>query len=57
MAFHGCQLDNIWIKLQSRNEGHICDPELEAGRHRLLAQILRHSGHEKLRLRQGNRCL
>jgi hypothetical protein len=30
---------------------------LEAGRHRLLTQILRPSGHENLRPKQGNTCL
>jgi hypothetical protein len=28
--------DDIWNELQSRNGGHTCDPDLEAGRHRLL---------------------
>ena len=27
---------------------HTCDPDLEAGRHRLLVWILRNSGHESL---------
>jgi hypothetical protein len=40
IAIPGCQLDYIWNELQSRNRGHTCDPDLEAGRHRLLTQIL-----------------
>jgi hypothetical protein len=40
MAIPGCQLDYIWNELQYRNGGHSCDPDLEAGRHRLLTQIL-----------------
>jgi hypothetical protein len=28
-----CQLNYIRNDLQSRNGGHICDPDLEAGRH------------------------
>ena len=39
-AIPGCQLDYIWNELQSRNGGHTCDPDLEAGRHRLLTWIL-----------------
>lgn len=58
MAILGCQLDYIWNKLQSRNGGHSCDPDLEAGRqhafdldrepgsHSLLIQILKHSYHD-----------
>ena len=53
MAILGCQLDCIWDELQSRNGGHTCDPNLEAGRqlafdldveagrHRILIQIVR----------------
>ena len=52
VAIPDCQLDYIWNELQSRNGGHTCDADLEAGRHRLLIQILRHSSHEKLRVRQ-----
>ena len=40
MAILGCQLDYIWNELQSRNGGHTCDPDLEAGRFRLLTWIL-----------------
>jgi hypothetical protein len=40
MAVPGCQLDYIWNELQPRNGGHICDPDLEAERHRLLTHIL-----------------
>ena len=32
MAIPGCQLDYIWNELQSRNEGHTCDPDLETGK-------------------------
>ena len=39
MAIPGCQLDNIWNELQSRNGGHTCDPDLKAGKHKLLAWI------------------
>jgi hypothetical protein len=61
MAIPSCQLDYIQDELQSRNGGggNACDPDLEAGRHRLLIQILawddtlliqilRHGGHENL---------
>jgi hypothetical protein len=34
----GCQLDHIRNKLQPRNGGHTYDPDLEAGRHRLLTR-------------------
>jgi|UPI00001F7C3D hypothetical protein len=30
MTILGCQFDYIWNELQSRNEGHTCDPDLEA---------------------------
>ena len=40
MAVPGCQLDYIWKELQSRNGGHTCDTDLEAGRHGLLTWIL-----------------
>ena len=54
MAIPGCQLDYIWNELHSRNGGHICDRDLETGRKvsdlDLDMEILRHSGHEKLRL-------
>ena len=40
MAIPGCQLDYIWNKLQSRNGGLICNPDLEAGRHKFLIWIL-----------------
>jgi hypothetical protein len=43
----------LWNEPQSKNDGHICDSDLEAERHRLLIQILRNSGHEELRLRHG----
>ena len=32
MAIVGCQLDRIWNKLRSRNEGYTCDLDLEAGK-------------------------
>lgn len=48
-----CQSVYIWNELQCGNGGHIWDPDLEAGRQRLLIWILRHSGHEKLMPRQG----
>lgn len=57
MAIPGCQDDYIWNVLQSRVAEHICDPDLEAGRHTFLTwilEILRHSGHEKISSRQGN---
>ena len=41
MAILGCQLDYIWNELQSRNGGHTCDPDLEAGRHKLLTPDLK----------------
>ena len=53
MAIPGCQLDYIWNELQSRIGGLTCYPNLETGRHKFLdlgVAILRHSGHEKLRL-------
>lgn len=40
MAMPGCQLDYIWRELQSRNGRLTYDPDLEAGRHRLLTWIL-----------------
>jgi hypothetical protein len=43
----------IWNELQSTNGGHTCDPNFEAGKHRLLIWILRYSGHEEVRPRQG----
>lgn len=39
VAIPGCQLDYIWNDLHSRNGGHTRDPDLEAGRHRLLTRI------------------
>jgi hypothetical protein len=48
MVILGCQVDYIWNELQSRNGGHIYnpdpgtgkqhgfDPDLKTGRHRLL---------------------
>jgi hypothetical protein len=39
----------IWNKVQSKNGGHTCDPDLEPGRHSLLIQISRNHGHEKLK--------
>ena len=61
MATPGCQLDYLWNELQFRNGGHTCDPDLEAGRQvsdlDLDMEILRHSGHENLRPRQGSTCL
>jgi hypothetical protein len=41
----------IWNELQFRNGRHTYDPDLEAGRHRLLILMLRNSGHERLRPR------
>jgi hypothetical protein len=33
-------------------EGELtCDPDLEAGRHKFLTWIMRHSGYERLRIR------
>jgi hypothetical protein len=40
MALPGGRLDYIWNELQSRNGGHTCDSELEAGRYRLLTRVL-----------------
>jgi hypothetical protein len=40
MAIPDCKRDNIWNKLQSRIEQDTCGSDLEAGRHRLLTQIL-----------------
>ena len=40
MAILGCHLDYVWNELQSRNGGHTCNTDLEAGRHRLLNWIL-----------------
>ena len=48
MVIPSCQLDYIRGELKSRNGGHTCDPDLEAGRHKFLIQILKHSGHESL---------
>lgn len=53
MASPTCQRDYIGNELQSRNRGHICDPDVEAGRYRFLVQILRNSGQENLRPGQG----
>jgi hypothetical protein len=36
MAVPAFQLDYTWEELQSRNGRYTCDPDLEAGRHRLL---------------------
>jgi hypothetical protein len=51
MAIPDCQLDYIWNELKSRNEGHTCALDLEAGRQvsdlDLDVEILRHSDHEK----------
>lgn len=41
MPVLGCQCDCVWNELQSRHGGRTCDPDLEAGRHRLLIWILR----------------
>jgi hypothetical protein len=41
MVSPGCQLEYTWNKLQNRKEGHTYNPDSEAGRHRLLTQILR----------------
>jgi hypothetical protein len=40
MANPGCQLDYIWNELQSRIGWFICDPDLEARRHKFLTCIL-----------------
>ena len=40
MVIPGCHLDYIWNELQPRNGGHTHNTDLEAGRHRLLTQIL-----------------
>ena len=50
MATPGCPLDYIYNELQSRNGGHTCDPDLEAGIYSVLIQILRNSGPENLTL-------
>jgi hypothetical protein len=58
VAIPCCQLDSIWNELQSRIGGLTNDPDVEAGRQvsdlYLDMEILRHSGHEKLRPRQGS---
>jgi hypothetical protein len=61
MVIPGCQLDYIWNALQSGNGGHTCDADLETERQTseldidmVLIQILRHSGREMLRPRQGS---
>lgn len=58
VAVSSCQPDYIWNELQSRNGGHTCDPDLEAGGQasdtNLDMEILRHSGHENLRPKQGS---
>jgi hypothetical protein len=60
VAIPGCQLDYIWNELQSRNGGHTCDPDLEAGKWvfdlDLDMEILRHSSHENLKPMQGSSC-
>lgn len=40
MSIPGCQLDCNWNELQSGIGGHTCDPDLVAGIHKLLTQIL-----------------
>ena len=40
MDIPSCQLDYICNELQSRNEGYTCDTDLEAGRHKLLTEML-----------------
>ena len=40
VAILGCQLDYIWNELQSRIRGLTCDPDLGAGRYKLLIWIL-----------------
>lgn len=51
MAIPDCQCDCIWNELESRNEGHSCDPDIDAGRQindlYLDMEMLRHSVHEK----------
>ena len=60
-AIPGCQHDYIGNELQSRNGGLTCDLDLEARRQDseldFDMEILRHSGHEKVRPRQGQTCL
>jgi hypothetical protein len=43
----------IWNELQYRSGRLTCHPDLKSGRHGLLIWILRSSGQEKLRFRQG----
>lgn len=45
----------IWNYIQCRNEEHTCEPDLEAERQKLLIQILKNSGHERLRARYGGK--
>jgi hypothetical protein len=58
MAIPACELDYIWNEVQSRNGGHTCNSDLEVGRQAsdpdLDMEILRHSGCEKFRPRQGS---
>jgi hypothetical protein len=41
----------MWNELKCRNTEQTCDPECEAGRHRLLTRIMGSKGHEKFRPR------
>ena len=38
-AIPGCLLGFIWNELHFRNDRHTCDPDLEAGRHRILTKV------------------
>lgn len=56
-AIPSYQHDYIWYEVQSLNGGDACLPDLEAGSHRLLMQILKNNGHEHLTHRQGDAYL
>jgi hypothetical protein len=45
VAIPSCLLDYIWNELQSRNEEHMCDPDLEARRLGLFVWILKHRSY------------
>jgi hypothetical protein len=55
VAIPGCQLDYIWIELQSRIGKLTSDPNLEAGRSKFLTWILvwRYSGYELQKIKTG----
>lgn len=52
LAIPGCHLDYIWNQLQSRNDQHTWDPDLEVGRQvsdlEFDMETLRTGGHENL---------